>query len=432
VIPPDPDPEPSLPPLAATLDAARTQALELDAADLLGGLRSRFRLPRDADGRPRTYLAGQSLGAQPLATGSAIRRELDQWADDGVDGWFHERSPWIGFEGRLRDATARLVGARPTEVTTGNALSINLHLLLASFFRPGGVRTRILVDAPTFPSDRYVVTSQLRLHGLDPATELVVVGPRDGEDVVRHEDIEAAIQADGYRLAVVLLAGVSYATGQRLDVERLTRATHDVGAVAVWDLAHAVGNVPLALHDWDVDAAAWCTYKYLNAGPGAPGQLFVHERHASDSSMPRLEGWWGNAEDTRFRMATGIDPAPGADAWRVSTVPVLGAAAVAAGLEVFEDVGLPALRARSLALTGFLESLVDRFVPSASILTPRDPAQRGCQLSLRFPDARRRLETLEARGIVADFREPDIVRLAPVPAYTSFLDCWTAAAALAD
>ena len=205
---------------------------------------------------------------------------------------------------------------------------------------------------------------------------------------MRHEDLEAAIEAEGDRLAVVLLAGVSYATGQRLDIERLTRAAHGVGAVAVWDLAHAVGNVPLALHDWDVDAAAWCTYKYLNGGPGAPGQLFVHERHATDAAVPRLEGWWGNAEDTRFRMDVAIDPAPGADAWRVSTVPVLGAAAVAAGLELFEDVGLPALRARSLALTGFLEALVDRFVPSASILTPRDPAQRGCQLSLRFPDAR--------------------------------------------
>ena len=408
------------------------QALELDAADLLGGLRSRFRMPRDADGTQRTYLAGQSLGAQPVGAGAALRRELDQWADDGVDGWFHERSPWIGFEDRVREGTARLVGARPDEVSTCNSLSINLHLLLASFHRPSGSRTRILVDAPTFPSDRYVVASQLRLHGLDPATELVIVGPGEGEDLVRHEDLEAAIEAEGDRLAVALLAGVSYATGQRLDVERLTRATHDAGAIALWDLAHAVGNVPLAVHDWGVDAAAWCTYKYLNGGPGAPGQLFVHERHASGASLPRLEGWWGNAEATRFRMADAIDPAPDADAWRVSTTPVLGIAPVVAGLEVFDDVGLPALRARSLALTGFLEALVDAFVPAASILTPRDPAQRGCQLSLRFADAHERLRALEARGVVADFREPDIVRLAPVPSYSSFLDCWTAAAALVD
>ncbi len=324
-----------------------------------------------------------------------------------------------------------LVGARPSEVATLNTLTVNLHLLLASFFRPAGERTAILIDAPTFPSDRYAVESHLRLRGLDPARDLIVVRPRDGEALLRPEDLEGAIHEHRDRLALALLAGVNYATGQRLDVRRMTDAVHATGAVAVWDLAHAAGNVPLALHDDDVDAAAWCTYKYLDSGPGALAQLFVHERHAADVSTVRLTGWWGNDPATRFRMAETFEPAPGADGWRISTPPILALAPIRVALDLFDEAGMPALRAKSVQLTGFFEAAIDALVPDAEILTPRDPEQRGAQLSLRLPDARRRLAALEEQDVVADFREPDILRLAPVPLYTTFLDCWRAATALA-
>ncbi len=269
-------------------------ARSLDAADPLAGYRDRFLLPAADDGTPKVYLAGQSLGAQPVTARAAVEAELDAWARLGVDGWFARERAWIDADDALRESTARLVGARPAEVATLNTLTVNLHLLLATFFRPSGGRTAILIDAPTFPSDRYAVESQLRLHGLDPARDLIVVRPRDGEALVRHEDLDGAIHENRGRLAVALLAGVNYATGQVHDIARLTAAVHDAGAIALWDLAHAAGNVPLALHDANVDGAAWCTYKYLNAGPGAIAQLFVHERHATDAATVRLSGWWGN------------------------------------------------------------------------------------------------------------------------------------------
>ncbi|HEU0242259.1 MAG TPA: kynureninase [Candidatus Limnocylindrales bacterium] len=413
------------------LEEARSLAVALDGADPLAGMRGRFTLPSGAGGRTLTYLAGQSLGAQPAGARAAVDAELDRWATLGVEGHFHQPGAWVEFDEPVREPTARLVGARPGEVSTLNTLTVNLHLLMASFYRPTGPRTRILIEAPTFPSDRYAVESQLRYHGLDPAQHLVVVRPAGADRSLDQDLLEASIRAEGDRLAMVLLAGVNYATGQRLDIERHTRAAHDVGAVTVWDLAHAVGNVALALHDWGVDAAAWCTYKYLNAGPGAIGQLFVHERRTSDAELPRLEGWWGNDLASRFRMAETFEPSPGADAWQLSTLPVLSTAPLAASLELFEEAGLAALRTKSVALTGFLESLLDRFVPDAELLTPRRPDERGCQLSIRVPGARARRDALEARGVVTDFREPDIIRIAPVPLYNTFLDAWTAVDALA-
>jgi kynureninase len=416
-----------------TTDPRPTEAAAgaLDAADPLAGYRSRFALPRRPDGAPATYLAGQSLGAQPLAARAAVEAELDAWATLGVEGWFEPERPWLEADKRARDATARLVGARPDEVATMNTLTVNLHLLLLAFYRPAGRRTAILIDAPTFPSDLSAVESQLRHHGLDPAEHLVVVGPRTGEDVLRSEDLEAAIHDQRDRLAVALLAGVNYATGQRQDVARLTGVVHEAGGIAIWDLAHAVGNVPLALHDDRVDAATWCTYKYLNSGPGAIGQLFVHERHAQAGDLDPLTGWWGNREATRFRMAETFDPAPGAAGWRISTPPVLSLAPIAASLAIFDEVGLPALRAKSIRLTGFLEACLDALVPDATILTPRAPEDRGAQLSVRVSQASARLRRLEAAGVIADFREPDIIRLAPVPLYNGFRDAWLAAEALA-
>ena len=403
----------------------------LDAADPLATLRDRFNLPIGSDGRPKAYLAGMSLGAQPVDARAAVERELDAWARLGVEAWFGDEG-WLEKDGAVREATAGIVGAVPSEVATLNTLTINLHLLMAAFFRPAGRRTAILIDAPTFPSDRYAIDSQLRHHGLDPAVDLIVVGPRDGEATTRAEDLEGAIHENRDRLALVLLAGVNYATGQLLDIDRLTSAVHDAGAVAGWDLAHAAGNVPLALHDADVDFAAWCTYKYLNSGPGGLGQIFVHERHAEALTTRRLAGWWGNDESTRFEMADTIDPAPGAAGWRVSTPPILSLAPIAVSLAMFDEVGMSALRERSVALTAYLEMAIESLVPGAEIITPRDPTARGSQLSIRLPDAPARLAAIEALDIAADFREPDIVRMAPVPMYVSYHDAWRAARALAD
>jgi kynureninase len=419
-----------LPTVASAISEA--SALALDASDPNSGWRDRFLLPVGSDGRSKAYLAGMSLGAQPVGAREAVERELDAWARLGVDGWFASDHAWLDADGVLREATAGIVGARPSEVTTLNTLTINLHLLMAAFFRPAGQRTRILIDAPTFPSDRYAVDSQLRHHGLDPALDLVVVSPRSGESTVRIEDLEGAIHEQRDRLAMTVFAGVNYASGQLHDIERLTAAVHDVGAVAGWDLAHAAGNVPLALHDAEVDFAAWCTYKYLNSGPGALGQLFVHERHADVMPSHRLAGWWGNDEATRFEMADTIDPAPGAAGWRISTPPILSLAPIAVSLAIFDDVGMHALRERSVALTAYLEMAIDALVPDAEIITPRDPTMRGSQLSIRLPEAPTRLAAIEALDVAADFREPDIVRMAPVPLYVSYHDAWRAARALAD
>jgi kynureninase len=406
-------------------------ARSLDAADPLAGHRDRFLLPTAADGAPKVYLAGQSLGAQPASARAEVEAELEAWARMGVDGWFASERAWLDADGAIREPTATLVGARPGEITTMNTLTVNLHLLLATFFRPAGARTSILIDAPTFPSDRYAVESHLRLHGLDAARDLIVVRPRDGEALLRAADLEAAIHEHRDRLAVALLAGVNYATGQAQDIEGLTAAIHAAGAVALWDLAHAVGNLPLALHDVGVDGAAWCTYKYLNGGPGSIGQVFVHERHATDDAL-RLTGWWGNDPATRFRMAETFEPAAGADGWRISTPPILSLAPIRASLAIFDEVGIAALRRKSIELTAYFERLVDALVTDAEILTPRDPAARGAQLSMRVPEATRRLADLGSADVVADFREPDIIRMAPIPLYNTFHDVWRAASVLAD
>ena len=419
-------------PIRRSIETEYEDARRRDVADRgAAALRARFHVPTGRDGRPKAYLAGQSLGAQPRAARAAVEERLDAWARLGVDGWFDPERPWIDVERELAAATGRLVGADPAEVTTANTLSIDLHLLLASFFRPDRTRRRILIDAPTFPSDRYIVESQLRHHGLDPADDLIVVRPRPGEDTVRPDDLDETIDRHRDVLAVAFLAGVNYATGQAFDIARHTASAHAAGAIAIWDLAHAAGNIELVLHDADVDAAAWCTYKYLNSGPGALAQLFVHERHAADPATPRLAGWWGNDPGSRFLMAETFVPGRGADGFRVSTPPILSLAPIAVSLAMFDEVGMPALRQRSLALTNEMERLIDTFVPDATIITPRDPAARGSQLSVRVGDAHRRLLALEAFDVVVDVREPDLIRLAPVPMYCTFEDVVRAVDALA-
>jgi kynureninase len=414
----------------AAVDLGEAEALARDAADPLADWRTRFRRPVASDGRPKAYLAGQSLGLQPVTARAAVEAQLDAWARQAVDGHFDPEA-WADLDDRLRAVTGRLVGAAPHEIATLNTLSVNLHVLLASVYRPRGDRRAILLDAPTFPSDRYVVESVLRAHGLDPARDLIVVEPPDGSATLPPERLEAAIHAARDRLALVLLAAVNYATGQAHDIDRLTRAAHDAGAVALWELAHAVGNVPLDLRAADVDVAAWCTYKYLNAGPGALGQIFVAERIAADPTVPRQAGWWGNETATRFEMAPTFRPERDANGWRASNPPILSLAPIEPALAMFDEVGMPALRAKSIALTGYLEALIDALVPDADLLTPRDPAARGAQLSIRLPDARRRQHALEAHDVVADFREPDIIRLAPAPLYNGYHDAWRAATALA-
>ena len=414
----------------ATAAETETAALALDAADPLTALSDRFLLPAASDGSPTVYYAGQSLGLQPRTVRAAIETELDSWARLGVDAWFDPKRPWFTMDETLRGPMARIVGARPAEIGLMLGLTADIHLLLTSFFRPVGARRRILTDGPLFPSDRHALTSHLAARGLDPDADLVVVEPRFGEATVRTDDLEAAIGEHGPTLAVVFLAGVNFATGQAHDIERLTAAGHAAGVPVGWDLAHAAGNVELALHDWDVDFAAWCTYKYLNGGPGAVASIFVHERHGRDRSLPRLGGWWGIDPDHRFDMDGPFVPAEGAAGWSTSTSPILSLAALAASLAIFEEVGMPALRRRSVALTGDLERRLRAI--GADLLTPVDPGARGAQLSLRVADPEAVLAGLAAGGVIADIRAPDIVRLAPMPLYNKFHDGWRAAGVLAD
>jgi kynureninase len=411
--------------LAATSEA-EAAALALDHADPLAACRARFHLPGTSGGGPAIYFCGHSLGLQPRGTRAAVLEELDAWAALGVQAHFQGRHPWYSFHERLRDAGARLVGALPGEVVMMNSLTVNLHLMLATFYRPARDRYRILVEDGAFPSDAYAVQSQVAHHGYDPADALTVVRPRPGEHLLRTEDIEAALEADGRRIAVVLLPGVHYLTGQALDLGRIAAAARRHGCAVGFDLAHAAGNIPLRLHDWDVDFAVWCSYKYLNAGPGAVAGCFVHARHGRTLTLPRLAGWWGNDPRTRFQMQPDFVPREGADGWQVSNPPILALAPLSTSLAIFDEVGMEAVRRKSERLTGYLDRLLRR-VPAGQleILTPDEPAARGCQLSIRLRrHAADVVAALGAAGVVVDFREPDVIRVAPVPFYNTFHEVW--------
>jgi kynureninase len=409
-----------------SLDWARAQ----DAADPLAGFRGEFHFPVSATGAPLTYLCGNSLGLQPRGACSAVAHVLADWQRLAVMAHHGAGGEWLTYQDRLAPSLARIAGAGPHEVTAMASLTINLHLLMASFYRPTHDRHAILIEAGAFPSDRYAMAAQISHHGYDPATALVQLRPRPGEACLRSEDVEAAIAREGGRLALVLLPGVQYLTGQALDVARLARAAHAVGARMGLDLAHAMGNVPLALHDWDVDFAVWCSYKYLNGGPGATAGLFVHERH-HDADLPRLAGWYGNELKTRFRFDERFVPEKGAAGWQVSNGPILAMAPLAASLEQFDAAGCDALVAKSRRLTAWLEALLDGRLPGQlEILTPREPTARGAQLSVRARAGRAAgralIERLLAAGVVCDWREPDVIRLAPAPLFNSFEDCWRA------
>jgi kynureninase len=410
-------------------------AAELDAADGLAAYRERFRIPLAADGRPSAYFCGNSLGLQPVRAETLVREEMEDWSRLAVDGHFDARRPWFKYHEQFREPTARLVGALPGEVVVMNGLTVNLHLMLVSFFRPEGKRRCILMEENAFPSDTYAAQSQLALHGLDPSTDLLIARAREGETAVRTEDFAELLDRHGDRISLVLLGGVNYYSGQLFDLPRITRMAHDRGCAVGLDLAHAAGNVPLRLHDWDVDFAVWCSYKYLNAGPGAVAGCFVHERRAADPDLLRLGGWWGNDPETRFRMhlEERFRPVAGADSWQLSNPPVLALAPLLASLEIFDEVGMDALREKSQRLTGYLEAWVDHVADlRVEIITPRDPAARGCQLSLLVRERGKDLfAAVQAAAIVGDYREPDVVRVAPVPLYNSFHDIWRLGRALA-
>jgi len=418
----------------AGVDQESAQAL--DRADELAFLRGQFALPRDAGGTDLVYLCGHSLGLAPLEARARVMEELEDWERLAVHGHEQGRRAWLGYAERLAPLLAPLAGALPDEVVAMNSLSINLHLLLASFYRPSTARHRILIEAGAFPSDRHVLISQLLWHGYDPATALVELAPRPGEELLRAEDIEARIGAEGAALALVLWPGVQYRTGQAFALPEIVRAARGVGASVGFDLAHSIGNLPLALHDWGADFAVWCSYKYLNGGPGAIGGAFVHERHGFDASLPRLAGWWGSDPNTRFRMSGEFELTAGAAGWQISNPPVLSAAPLLASLAQFAAAGIGRLRVKSRQLTDFLHAaLLDRCGAGIEIISPRESTQRGAQLSIRVRggslQARRVHAALGHRGVVSDWREPDTIRLAPVPLYNRYAEAWRAAEQLA-
>ncbi|WP_166207512.1 kynureninase [Cognatiluteimonas telluris] len=402
-------------------DYARAQ----DQADPLRDLRSQFHIPLH-EGGEQAYFCGNSLGLQPRGARAMVEEVLDKWARDAVEGHFREPAPWMPYHELVRNGLAGVVGAEPSEVVAMNSLTTNLHLMLVSFYRPTAGRPAILMEAGAFPSDRHALESQLRFHGFDPASDLIEVEPDEADGTISMAAIERAIALHGARLALVLWPGVQYRTGQAFDLEAIARLAHGAGAIIGFDLAHAVGNLPLRLHDVDADFAVWCHYKYMNAGPGAVGGCFVHARHG-DSARPRFAGWWGHDQKTRFQMGPAFAPSHGADGWQLSNPPILGLAPLRASLELFERAGMGALREKSVRLTGYLATLIDtRLADTLQVVTPKEPPRRGAQLSLRVAGGRTQgralFEYLSQHGVLGDWREPDVIRISPAPLYNTHAD----------
>ncbi len=407
-------------------------ALAMDAEDQLAEFRNRFHLPKTKTGEECVYLCGNSLGLMPKLARAHVEQELSDWEHLAVEGHVKARHPWTTYHERFTRQLAGLVGAKPVEVVVMNTLTVNLHLMMVSFYRPTPQRHQVVMEAHAFPSDQYAVKSQIAFHGYDPATSLVELQPRPGEATLRTEDMEAYLREHGESVALVLLGVVNYYTGQAFDMQRLTQAAHAQGCVIGFDLAHAVGNLLLRLHDWQVDFAVWCSYKYLNAGPGAVAGCFVHERHGDARDLPRFAGWWGHDQSRRFLMEPAFQPIYGAEGWQLSNPPILSLAPLKAALDLFDEVGMPRLRAKSELLTGYLEFLLNQFGGDMlTIITPADKAQRGAQLSLRVRNNGRALfQALLARHFICDWREPDVIRVAPVPLYNTFLDVYRFAGAV--
>lgn len=412
---------------AIEFEATKEFAAAQTACDSLRAFRERFHIPKMANGSDCVYLCGHSLGLQPKSAREYVEQELEDWAQLGVEGHFQARNPWMPYHEILSAPISRLVGALPIEVVGMNSLTVNLHLMMVSFYRPTSKKNKILIESNAFSSDQYAVKSQIQYHGYDPGESLIELKPRSGETSIRTEDIEERIACDGDKIALVMLGGVNYYSGQAFDFCRITEAGHAKGCVVGFDMAHAAGNLLLKLHDWDIDFAVWCSYKYLNAGPGAIAGCFVHERHARESHLPRFAGWWGHDKENRFRMPPDFAAIPGAEGWQLSNPSILSAAALRASLDIFDEATMQRLRGKSEQLTGYLEFLLDQsWSKNFSIITPRDSSHRGAQLSLRLSENGRAVcDALAKEGIICDWREPDIMRVAPVPLYNTFSDVHT-------
>ncbi|MDB4144198.1 kynureninase [Flavobacteriaceae bacterium] len=395
-----------------------------DQNDPLAHYRDKFHIPKTSEGNEWLYFTGNSLGLQPKQTKNHINQELEDWANLGVEGHFEAKNPWLPYHEFLTKSMAEIVGAKPIEVVIMNTLTTNLHLLMVSFYQPTRTKFKIVIESDAFPSDRFAVETQLIFHGFDPTESLIEWSPRAGETLLNIDDLAPILDTQGDEIALLLIGGVNYYTGQYLDLKKIAKLGHQHGCKVGIDLAHGVGNILPNLHDSGVDFAAWCTYKYMNSGPGSLGGIFVHERHAYDESLKRFAGWWSQNKDTRFDMRQPLDIIPGAEGWQLSNPPILSMAAIKASLELFSEVGMPALRKKSIRLTGYLEYLILELQNEhISIITPKDPEQRGCQLSIQVRNADKSLHTkLSEANVITDWRTPDVIRCAPVPFYNSFED----------
>lgn len=422
---------------AAGFSTDESCARRLDAADPLRDCRAQFNIPKRDNGEDVIYFCGNSLGLMPKKARQYVEEELDAWRDLAVDAHFAKQPSWYAYHEVFRDTGARLVGGQSGEVVMMNSLTVNLHLLMVSFFVPQGKRTKILMEAPAFPSDTYAIKTHLKTMWMDPDEHLIIVKPPSGSHTISIEQVEEILKDHGEEIALILIGGVNFFTGQVFDMQRMTALGHEHGCTVGFDLAHAAGNIPLKLHDWDVDFAAWCSYKYLNSGPGAVAGVFIHEKHAKNTNLnelPRYGGWWGNDPRNRFRMhlEPEFEPVPTAEAWQISNPPILAMAPLRASLELFDDIGMDGLRTKSRLLTGYLRWLIEQQrdrVGDIEIITPADPDQQGCQLSILVHDAatggpKERFKALEQAGVVGDFREPNVIRVAPVPLYNTYHECW--------
>lgn len=402
-------------------------AQQQDNEDKLSYLRDKFHIPTDKKGNPWLYFTGNSLGLQPKTTQQYIQQELDDWAKFGVEGHFEAKNPWMPYHELLTNKMAKIVGAKPIEVVVMNTLTTNLHLLMVSFYQPTKTKFKIVIESDAFPSDRYAVESQLKFHGFNPKEALVEWSPRKGEELLHIEDLESILEKDGDAIALLLIGGLNYYTGQYLDLKRIAELGHAKNCMVGIDLAHGAGNIQPNLHESGVDFAAWCTYKYLNSGPGSLAGLFVHEKHANNKDLPRFAGWWNHNKETRFNMRQPFDVMPGAEGWQLSNPPILSMAAIRASLDMFDEVGMDALREKSEKLTGYFEFLINEIdTDRIKIITPTKTSERGCQLSIQVKNADKSLhQKLTDKNIITDWREPDVIRCAPVPMYNTFEDVYT-------
>lgn len=409
-------------PFEASLDYAR----KADQTDPLHTFKAQFHFPHH-NGKEVIYFCGNSLGLQPKSAHAAIETELKTWREQAVGGYFNGANPWLYYQDYCKPALAKIMGASHDEITVMNALTVNMHLMMLSFYQPTPTRYKIMLEAGAFPSDQYAVETQAKHHGFNPDDAIIEIAPRTGEKILRTEDILQAIEENKDSLALIIFGGINYYTGQFFDIPTITKAAQAAGAIAGWDLAHVAGNIPLQLHDWQVDFAIWCSYKYLNAGPGAVGGVFVHSKHAQQTELNRMAGWWGNDEKTRFKMEKGFFAKPDASGWNISTAQVFNTVCLKASLEIFDQADIHALRSKSVQLTNYLEFLLQQ-LPNLQfeIITPADPAQRGAQLSLYFPNNGKAIhQKMIESGIIVDYREPGVIRVAPAPLYCSFEDVYT-------